>query len=98
MELRFASAALEALYLEEVPKSGFSNDVVRQYIRRVNFIENATDQRDIRNWKSNKLEKLKGDRQGQHSIRLNDQFRLIIRFVSEDGHDVVHILEIIDYH
>lgn len=42
----------------------------------------------------NRLEALKGDRQGQHSIRINDQFRLCFRWTSEGAEDV----EIVDYH
>ena len=43
---------------------------------------------------SNRLEALKGDRAGQHSVRINDQFRLC--FVWRDGH--AHHVEIVDYH
>ena len=44
------------------------------------------------------LEKLKGDRTGQYSIRLNDQFRLILTFRTEDDGRVVVVLELVDYH
>jgi len=42
----------------------------------------------------NRLEKLAGDRKGQYSIRINDQFRLCFRWQGRDAHDV----EIVDYH
>ena len=42
----------------------------------------------------NHLERLRGDRAGQHSIRINNQFRVCFRWESEDAHDV----EIVDYH
>jgi toxin HigB-1 len=42
----------------------------------------------------NRLEALKGDRQGQHSIRINQQWRLCFRWVNGNAHDV----EIVDYH
>jgi proteic killer suppression protein len=42
----------------------------------------------------NRLERLRGDRQGEHSIRINDQFRICFRWEAEDAHEV----EIADYH
>ena len=42
----------------------------------------------------NRLERLRGDRLGQHSIRINDQYRICFRWETEDAHDV----EITDYH
>lgn len=42
----------------------------------------------------NRLEALKGDRAGQHSIRVNDQFRVCFRWTANDAEDV----EIVDYH
>ena len=48
--------------------------------------------------KSLHFEKLVGDRGGQHSIRLNDQWRLVLRLEARDDGRVVVILEIVDYH
>ena len=46
-------------------------------------------------WRRNThLEKLAGDRKGQHSIRINDQWRICFRWLDSDAHDV----EIVDYH
>ena len=49
---------------------------------------------DLRLPPSNRLEKLSGDREGQWSIRINDQWRICFRFVDKDAFDV----EIVDYH
>ena len=49
---------------------------------------------DLRNPPGNRLEMLKGDRAGQHSIRINDQFRICFRWVEGHAEDV----EIVDYH
>jgi len=49
---------------------------------------------DLRNPPGNRLEKLKGDRLGQFSIRINDQFRICFRWVDNAAEDV----EIVDYH
>ncbi|MGH8352897.1 MAG: type II toxin-antitoxin system RelE/ParE family toxin, partial [Pseudomonas sp.] len=48
----------------------------------------------LRSPPGNRLEALKGDRAGQHSIRINDQWRVSFRFEQGDAHDV----EIVDYH
>jgi len=49
---------------------------------------------DLRNWQSLRLEKLKGDRKDQHSIRINDQYRICFRWAGTDALDV----EVVDYH
>jgi len=49
---------------------------------------------DLRSPPGNRLEKLKGDRAGQHSIRINDQWRICFRWKDGDAHEV----EIVDYH
>jgi len=49
---------------------------------------------DLRVPPGNRLEALRGDRKGQHSIRINDQWRICFRWSDGDAHDV----EIIDYH
>jgi len=49
---------------------------------------------DLRVPPGNRLERLKGDRAGQYSIRINDQWRVCFRWVGENAHDV----EIVDYH
>ena len=48
--------------------------------------------------KAMRLEKLKGDRKGQNSIRLNDQWRLIVEFEGKDQNTTVNIIEVVDYH
>lgn len=49
---------------------------------------------DLRAIRSNRLEKLKGDRAGQFSIRVNDQYRICFRWIDNEPHDV----ELVDYH
>ena len=58
------------------------------------MLDAATGPTDLRNPSSNHLEALKGDRAGQYSIRINDQWRLCFLWVEENAHDV----EIVDYH
>jgi proteic killer suppression protein len=57
-------------------------------------ISAATSIEDLRQLRGNRLETLQGDRQGQYSIRINDQYRICFRWLQENAYDV----EIIDYH
>ncbi|MFN5729248.1 MAG: type II toxin-antitoxin system RelE/ParE family toxin [Pseudanabaena sp.] len=57
-------------------------------------ISAATSIEDLRELRGNRLEILQGDRQGQYSIRINDQYRICFRWLQENAYDV----EIIDYH
>lgn len=62
--------------------------------RKLEYLDAATVLEDLRVPPGNRLEALKGDRSGQHSIRVNDQFRICFRWVNGDACDV----EICDYH
>jgi toxin HigB-1 len=63
-------------------------------IRRLQVLDFAARVEDLRTPSGNRLEKLRGDREGQYSIRINDQFRLCFRW--EEGH--AWDVEITDYH
>lgn len=73
---------------------GFPPDLVRRAERRVAQIDAAKTLEDLRVPPSNHLEKLAGDRQGQHSIRINQQWRVCFKW---EGEDAFHV-EIVDYH
>lgn len=81
---------------EYTPK-GWDPTVVRSYRRKVQLIVAAVDERDLYEMRGLRMEKLKGDRLGQTSMRLNDQFRLILKFKTE-GERVAVLLEVVDYH
>jgi toxin HigB-1 len=66
----------------------------RQALRRVAILNEATCIEDLQRLPSNRFEALSGDRQGQYSIRVNDQWRICFTFTDGDAYDV----EIIDYH
>jgi toxin HigB-1 len=63
-------------------------------LRKLRLINNARTLDDLRVPPGNRLEALAKDRRGQHSIRINDQWRIC--FVWRDGH--AHQVEIVDYH
>lgn len=58
----------------------------------------AVDERDLRALKGFRYEKLKGERKGEHSIRLNDQFRLIVQQETDEGGKYLLVIDIDDYH
>lgn len=99
MRLRFDDDQLFRLWSD--PKfvwRRFGPDVTKAFRKKLGLLQAATDQRDIRAMKSSHLEKLGAARAGQHSIRLNDQWRLIVRFEDDDEGPLIAILEITDYH
>ena len=69
-------------------------DILRRAAMRLRQLDAATRLDDLRLPPSNRLELLKGDRAGRHSIRINDQWRVCFRFVNGDAVEV----EIADYH
>jgi proteic killer suppression protein len=72
--------------------------IVKAYRNRMNFIRQAPDERDLYAWKSLRFEKLQGNRDHQHSLRLNDQWRLIIEFDGVPPNKKIVIVGIEDYH
>lgn len=76
-----------------VPK-GFPANILQVARRKLFMIDNAETLEDLRVPPGNRLEALKGDRAGQHSIRINDQFRICFRWNDGGAEDV----EIVDYH
>ena len=68
--------------------------IQRIALRKLLVLDAAGALNDLRIQPSNRLEKLAGDRSGQHSMRINDQWRICFRWRSGDAHDV----EIVDYH
>jgi proteic killer suppression protein len=72
----------------------FSKDINGLSLRKLRMINRAMIINDLRVPPGNKLEKLKGDREGQYSIRINDQFRICFKWSGQDASNV----EIVDYH
>ena len=99
MRVKFATSDLQQLYEDEAFVSPrFGRDLVRAYRKNVGFAAAAASEQDLRNYRALRLEKLRGDRAGQHSIRLNDQWRLILRLETDDEGRVIVLIEIVDYH
>ena len=75
-------------------RKGFPADLVRRAQQLLTLVDAATSIEDLRSPPGNRLEKLTGDRQGQHSIRVNKQWRICFRWTEAGPEDV----EITDYH
>ncbi|OUJ16491.1 type II toxin-antitoxin system RelE/ParE family toxin [Acetobacter sp. DsW_063] len=88
----FASKATETLFRTGRHKD-FSG-IAKVAVRKLDMLEAATVLQDLRSPPANHLEALKGDRAGQHSIRINDQFRICFIWGSSGPEQV----EIVDYH
>ena len=76
------------------PLKGFPADLLRSAIRKLTMLDNARELRDLASPPGNRLEALRGDRIGQHSIRINDQFRICFFWTDAGPREV----EIVDYH
>lgn len=92
MILNFKDAETEKVFT--TGKSRRLGSIARVAARRLGAISFARVLDDLRDPPGNKLEALKGDRKGQYSIRINDQYRICFKWTGEDATDV----EIVDYH
>jgi proteic killer suppression protein len=76
------------------PTRRFGAAVQKVALRKLRMLDAATRLDDLRVPPGNRLERLRGDRSGQHSIRINDQWRICFKWRDGDAQDV----EIVDYH
>ncbi|EAB6718341.1 type II toxin-antitoxin system RelE/ParE family toxin [Escherichia coli] len=86
---KFAAAVVDGRSIK-----GFPSGLLAVAERRMQAIHNARTLSDLRSPPGNRLEALKGDRAGQHSIRINDQWRICFVWTEAGAEDV----EIVDYH
>ena len=98
MDVRFADERLDRLETDPRYTAGFSQVVVRAYRKCMQVIRSAPDERVFYGMKSLHFEKLQGKRSHQRSIRLNDQWRLIIEFEGKAPGKIVVVVSIEDYH
>ena len=93
MILNFRSKQTEQIWRGGYVK-GFPSDIQEVARRKLRMLNNATRLEDLRIPPANRLEALKGERKGQHSIRINDQWRLCFSWTDAGVSNV----EIVDYH
>lgn len=98
MEIVFADARLATIETADAGETGLPVAVIKGARRKLMVLRAATDDRVLRNWKSLHYEKLKGERVGQRSIRVNEKYRIVFTFDSEAEPQKATILAIEDYH
>lgn len=98
MDVTFHHQSLDRLEAEASYSGGLGDGIVKAYRKRMQQIRAASDERTFYALRSLRFEKLKGDREGQYSMRLNDQWRLILELRGEAQRKTVHVIEITDYH
>jgi proteic killer suppression protein len=98
MDVLFADRTLQKLETGGDAAAQWSPGIVRAFRKTVHVARQAVDERDLRNLKSLHFEKLKGKRSHQHSMRLNDQYRLIVELSREGARKQVTVIGIEDYH
>lgn len=89
----FADRDTERLFDRESVRR-FPASLQRTMLRKLVVLDAADALQDLLSPPGNRMEKLRGDRAGQHSIRVNDQWRICFRWRDGDAHDG----EIVDYH
>ena len=98
MHVEFDRADLDRLEIDSEYTAGYSQEIVRAFRKRMQQIRAFKDEREFHNVRSLNFEKLKGNRYGQYSVRLNLQWRLILELRGDHPCKVVGIIEIVDYH
>jgi len=98
MEVDFEDDSLKRLEADPAYTAGYDAAIVKAFRKRMQVIRAAPDERTFYALKSLHFEKLKGDRDGQHSMRLNDQWRLVLRLTQDPSGKRVAIISIVDYH
>jgi len=86
---RLTRMVFERIYVKTI-----SPDLQRAALRKLEILNAALTLDDLRIPPGNRLEKLSGDREGQHSIRINEQYRVCFQWKNGDA----YVVEIVDYH
>jgi proteic killer suppression protein len=92
----FGNQLAEDLYYDRKTKAtrSFPPELRRIARRKILFLHDAAELRDLRIPPGNKLEALRGNRKGSHSIRINDQWRVVFVWKGSDAYEV----EVVDCH
>jgi len=89
----FASEETKKIFLGKI-STKLPKDIQRTARRKLIYLDDAEDLQDLLAPPGNRLEKLKGNRSGQYSIRINDQCRICFEWIENKARNV----EIVDYH
>lgn len=98
MDVDFEDASLRRLEADPGFTAGYEAALVKAFRKRMQLIRAAIDERAFYVMKSLHYEKLKGKLEGHCSMRLNDQWRLLLRLRQDEGGKTVVVISIADYH
>ena len=98
VRFRFETKKLEDLFTSEAGAKKYPAAVVEAFFEVMATIDSALDERDLYALKSLRFEALKGDRAGERSLRLNKQYRLIVRLEKDPDGSIIVVIGIEDYH
>jgi toxin HigB-1 len=98
MQVEFEDKSLAQLEVDPTFTYGLDQGIVRAFRKLLRFIRAALDERDFYAMKSLHYEKLGGKLAGKHSMRLNAQWRLILKIEKVDDGKLVVVVSIADYH
>ena len=98
MDVVFGNPDLADIETEQAAKTRLPVAVIKSARRKLTVLRAATDERALRNWKSLHYETLKGDRDGERSIHLNIQYRMVFTLNDQTRPPTITITGIEDYH
>ena len=98
MRIEFSDDSLAQICTPEAHKLGLPFAVIKAARLRLIQLEAAKDERDLRNLKSLNYKKLQGVRDGQRSVRINDQYRIVFTLSENDRPPVITVIKIGDIH
>ena len=93
----FRDRRLRDFYLLDKPSKKVPSDIEDRLFRKLQIVDDATTDADLRSPPSNHFEKLKGNLRGKHSIRVNNQWRLVFGWSGESGEATDIYLDNHDY-
>lgn len=98
MKVEFRDRRLALIRTDRAADTRLPVSVIKSCREKLIVLEAAPDERTLRNWKSLHYEKLGGDRDGERSIRLNKQWRLVFQLDGDSIPPTIIILGVEDYH
>jgi toxin HigB-1 len=98
MKIEFRDRRLALIRTDRAAETKLPFPVIKSCREKLVVIEAAPDERTLRNWKSLRFKKLEGERNGERSIRINDQWRIVFTIDESSVPPTIAILAIEDYH
>lgn len=98
MKIEFRDKRLGLIRTDRAAETRLPFPVIKSCREKLIVLEAAPDERTLRNWKSLRYKKLEGARDGQRSIRINDQWRLVFTLDETSSPPIIMVLAVEDYH